>query len=91
MENNNIYYRDAAGRTFRVVRELWAGCYVVVKIFDGSTRTVKLWSGDLSTTEKHWTTKRFVPTDSAKHCLDIDFLCTLQEFGPAFQTLLSLV
>jgi hypothetical protein len=84
------YYRDKAAKTFRVVQMLAPEVFVVVKIFEGRTRTVKFWQGDLDECEKHWRTRVFEPTREAKRLLDTDFACTIQEFGPSFQLALSL-
>lgn len=88
-KHNRLYFRDDAGKTFRVVQTLAPDCYVVVKIFEGSTRTVKFWRGDLNATVKHWSTWAFEPSSASKRVLDTDFEITLQEFGPAFQIALS--
>lgn len=84
------YYRSDDGETFRIVQELGPDTYVVVKVFEGRTRTVKFWRGNLRLTEQHWRTRRFEPSAQGKRLLDTEFDVTLQEFAPVFNLALAL-
>lgn len=61
MKNLKFYLNPTTGEV-RVVRQISAKFFVVFKIINASTKTLKVWRGDLAATESSWKTVPYDPS-----------------------------
>lgn len=55
------FYLNPQTAEIRVVREITPKTFVVFKIINSNTKTLKFWKGDLAKTEAEWRTKPWNP------------------------------
>jgi hypothetical protein len=56
------FYRNPKTGEVRIVKQLTPKAFVVVKLINNSTYTVKFWRGDLTRTASYWNTLPIEPS-----------------------------